>query len=395
MPAERSPRAAEAAGAPRAAPTRVAFSETMLHDPRMRGSLDGIGTYTRELRSRLGMRGDLRLVHTVLTWRAARDARGMAMALGAYPALDAALGITLGITPAGARALEREVDVFFATDYRVPRLSHTPVCATVHDAVPLSHPEWANPSMRAVKNWILLRTIERADRILAISKAMVGEIVTHYGVDERRISVVPLGVDERWLAPVPREDVARIRVQHGLARPYVLAVGTLQPRKNTERAIEAYLALPERLRGQYEFVVVGKAGWRADGTVAKLREARSKGVRWLDRVPQHAMRGLYAGASAMFFPSLYEGFGLPVLEAFASRLPVVSSNATSLPEVAGDAALLVDPHDVEGMSDALRRVLEDGTLADSLRAAGFARACAATWQACADATAAALKECAG
>ena len=139
-------------------------------------------------------------------------------------------------------------------------------------------------------------------------------------------------------------------------------------------------------------MIAGQAGWLADDLVAMLRRAEGAGrVRWLDYVEADDMRALYQGAAAFVFPSLYEGFGLPVLEAFASGTPVITSTTTSLPEVAGDAALLVDPLDVDALAAAMAAVVEDTALAARLRAAGRTRAKAFTWARCADETVAVLR----
>ena len=308
------------------------------------------------------------------------------------PALESALGIVTGRSFSGAARMTPCMDVYFATDYRVPRLRNTPVCATVFDAIPLSHPQWANPRMRGVKNWMLRRSMAWADRVLTISHAMVPEIVEHYGIDESRITVTPLGVDESWYVPESPERCAAVRRRYGLLPDYLVTVGTLQPRKNIPRLVEAWMRMPPRFRDGRQLVIVGKSGWRAEETHKLLNDHASSGVRWLERVPDADLHAIYQAARGFVFPSLYEGFGLPVVEAFASRTPVITSTVTSLPELAADAALLVDPRDVDAIADAMMRIIDDDALVADLRARGFERARRYTWNLCAANTLRVLRE---
>jgi len=374
---------------------RIGFGATLLQGEGADPRLDGIGNYARELATAFALRDDVTPIPVVVGARAARAARkGNADALvlpqGAF--LGTAVSWATGADALGARGLAEHVDVFHATDYMIPRLRRTPVCATLFDAIPLSHPEWANPRLRALKNMGMRQSARWADRVIAISQAMVPELIEHYGIDGQRISVTPLGVDDRWFTVESVPRIAEVRARHGLAPGYLLFVGTLQPRKNVERIIAAYLRLPAHQQAERQLVIAGKAGWRADDLVATLREVSAGGrVRWLDYVEADDMRALYQGAAGFVFPSLYEGFGLPVLEAFASGVPVLTSTTTSLPEVAGDAALLVEPTDIDAIAAGMSSLIGDLALAERLRAAGRARARQFTWARCAAETVAVLR----
>ena len=373
-------------------PLRVGWSATILNDPATRDLADGIGVYTREIAAAYAMLDDVTAVPVVMGPRAARYGTPGSVVLPQRAMIATALSWATGVDFRGARSLSERIDVFHATDYRIPRLRRTPVCATLFDAIPLRHPEWANPRLRRLKNMTLRKSARWADHVIAISQAMVPEIVEQYEIDRQRISVTPLGVGERWFEPEPVSRIAAVQSRYALTPGYLLFVGTLQPRKNVGRIVEAFGRLPAQTSAGRQLVIAGKAGWRADDLVATLRTAGGAGrVRWLDYVDANDLRALYQGAAGFVFPSLYEGFGLPVLEAFASGVPVITSTTTSLPEVAGDAALLVEPTDVDAIAGAMASILEDSVLAGRLRTAGLARARTFTWARCASETVSVLR----
>jgi alpha-1,3-rhamnosyl/mannosyltransferase len=282
------------------------------------------------------------------------------------------------------------IDLYHATDYRIVRMD-CPIVATLHDALTIKHPEWCSPRMRKLKNWLQAKAARKADHVIAHTHFAIRELVECFGVDERRISVVPAGMDEEWLeAPAP--DAMRATLsQYGLQQGYFLTVGTLQPRKNMGRVLEAYLALPPVLRAKRQLVIVGQPGWRSENLQAQIRAAQQHGenVIWLDKLTSHEqLRHVYAGAGVFVFPSLYEGFGIPVAEAFASGVPVIASNTTSLPEATMGAAVEVDPLSVQEIGAAMLELARDDALRARCIAAGKKRAIGLTWAECARKTAA-------
>ena len=271
-------------------------------------------------------------------------------------------------------------DVLHATDHFIPRLRSMPVVATLHDAIPLAHPEWISYSCKRLKNSFWKKTATWADRVITVSEHSKREIAHWFGIPEQNIRVTPLGVGHEWFEEVPREEMQRVKMKHGLPERFFFFVGTLHPRKNVMRLIEAHRALPSHIRREIPLVVAGRAGWQCGEEVAALESGDGGALRWLRWLPEDDLPAVFKQASVFVLPSLHEGFGLPVLEAFAAGTPVVASNAGAIPEVAGDAAILVDPPDVGALAQAMRRVAEDTMLADSLRAKGRERARQFTWE---------------
>jgi len=262
-----------------------------------------------------------------------------------------------------------------------------PAVTTVHDLSWLSYPE-AHPQERVrFLDKHLPRSLERANLVLTDSEFIAGEIESTFALPRAKIRVVPLGVDAAY-RPRAREDIAPTLARHGLeVGRYLLIVATLEPRKNLVRLVHAYSLLPAALKAQYPLVIVGARGWLNAELERAIAPLESNGAaRRLGYVEENELPLLYAGARAFAFPSLYEGFGLPVLEAMASGVPVLTSNVSSLPEVAGDAALTVDPLDEDGLSDGLERLLEDPEWRGPAIARGLTRARAYTWQRCVDST---------
>ena len=357
-------------------------------DPRLTGGrVDGIGSYTlaleREL-SRLGVA--VRRVHAPMRTRNLGGLHSPSLAFAVSLPFGIACSGLLRVPMVGAQAVERGIDIYHATDYLIPRLRRVPVVATLYDAIPLARPEWANQRLRSLKNQILRWGACHADRVICISHSAAPEIVEHFHVPESRIRVIPLGVDPVWARDPPAARVMATLARHRLRPGYFLFVGTLQPRKNLGVLLSAYDLLPHDLRRETALVIVGRYGWGAAELRADLERRQEAGeVVWLNGIDNDSLRDLYAGACAFVFPSLAEGFGLPVLEALAAGLPVIASELPVLREVAGPDADYIDGTDTRAWSEALVRAsVATGTGADCARRR--ARAAMYSWRTCAEQT---------
>ena len=289
---------------------------------------------------------------------------------------------SLALIPAALRRMR--IDVFHGMDHvGIPFVGGTgKYVVTVHDVIPLILPHTFTPRHRAIVRLALARVRRKADLIIVPSQAVERDVVERLGVREDRVAIVAHGCEPRFqpTADGPAQRAAAAR--YGLPPRYVLAVGTLEPRKNLITLLRAYARLRaaagDRPPG---LVLAGARGW-LDSPI--YQTVRSLGLDEVVRVPgfidDDDLPAVYRGAEMLAFPSLREGFGLPLLEAMACGVPVVASNTSALPEVAGDAALLVDPHDVDALAAAIGRVLRDEALRRRLRLAGIARAGQFSWE---------------
>ncbi len=266
----------------------------------------------------------------------------------------------------------------------VPLPYRGPLVLSVHDLSCFDHPE-THPVERV--RWIheqLPPAILRADHIVVDSADTQRGVMARFGLSSEKVSVTYLAADQRY-HPRSAETLKAPLDQLGLApQGYVLSVGTLEPRKNLSTLFDAYAALPDALRARFPLAVAGMTGWHTEGLLRSAEMLMQRGeLRFLGYVADELIPALYAGAAAFAYPSRYEGFGLPPLEAMASGVPVIASNRTSLPEVVGEAGILFDPDDTDALRRHLQQLLEDRAYAAQLAGQGVARAAGFSWQRCA------------
>ena len=275
------------------------------------------------------------------------------------------------------RAKKLGLDLLHCTSAVAPMRSSVPTMITLHDVLGLEHPEWFTRALALHSKLVLAPAVRRASVVLVPSAYTRDRLVDRLQVDPERIRLVPLGIEERFS---PGEPPDGLRERFGLERPYVLTVGTLQPRKNIERALHAF----ERLvasGSEHGLAIVGGRGWHDEPLAQRIRDSpAAERIVMTERVNDDDLIGLYRAAEVFVFPSRYEGFGLPPLEAMACGCPTIVSDAGSLPEVVGDAALIVPVGDGDALASAIKETLVNQRLRSGLIRRGRAHAAQFSWE---------------
>jgi glycosyltransferase involved in cell wall biosynthesis len=354
---------------------RIGIDARKLHD-------FGIGTYIRNLLRQLA-----RLDHDtefVVLCRP-EDREGL-LSLGANfrPVPETSGNYSIAEQLTVPLALRREgVTLFHAPHYVLPRLVGCKSVVTIHDCIHLMFPQYLpNRAALAYARASISLAARRATRVLTVSESSKRDILRYVNADPGKIDVIYNAYDERFGVEPREEEVVRVRERFQLHDEFVLYAGNVKPHKNVERLIQAFHLVRQRGLDHLKLVIIGDEVSR----YAALRRAVHKHqlhkyVRFLGYLPEETLAVMYRLAGVFVFPSLYEGFGLPPLEAMASGTPVVTSNVSSLPEVAGDAAILVDPYDPSAIADGIATVLTDERVRRDMRRKGLERASQFSWEA--------------
>jgi glycosyltransferase involved in cell wall biosynthesis len=281
--------------------------------------------------------------------------------------------------------LRREsIDLFHAPHYVLPPLTPCTSVVTIHDCIHLRFPQYLpNRIGYAYARAQMWTATHRAARVITVSEASKRDILRYFRVPESRIDVIYNAIDDRFWEKPDIDEMNRVRERYQLTNPFVLYAGNIKPHKNLERLIEAFHLLRQNspdLRDVQLLIIGDEISKYATLRRAVHRHKLHKHVRFFGFVPDQTLAALYRLANVFVFPSLYEGFGLPPLEAMASGTPVITSNVSSLPEVVGDAAIMIDPYESEAIAGAMHRVLTDEGLRAELRRKGLARAREFSWE---------------
>jgi len=342
----------------------------------------GIGRYTRGL---VGALSELDRRNSYILFSAGRDARHTSwpanFRLRQYPLQDRHLAIVWQRLrlPLPVELLTGRIDILHSPDFVLPPTLGARTVLTVHDLSFMRYPACSSPALLSYLLHSVPRSVERADILLADSQSTKQDLIELLHVAEKRVHVVYAGVESRF-APQEGAELQRALMRYKIEHPFILGLGTLQPRKNFARLIRAYDHLRRQHNVPHQLVIGGGRGWLDEDIYETIETLGLRGlVRLIGFVHDDDLPALYSAADVFAFPSLYEGFGIPVLEAMGCGTPVVTSSVSSLPEVAGDAALSVWPEDVEALANALWRIIDDGALRNELRQRGFEQVKRFTW----------------
>lgn len=274
----------------------------------------------------------------------------------------------------------RNADIYQFFNFVIPPKISGKVITTIHDLTYILYPETMDESNRKRLEKDMHHTVKRADYIITISESSKRDIAKYLKIDEKKIQVIYPGVDETYKKLLSNEEIATVKSKYNIDGKYLLYLGTLEPRKNIETIIRAYNCFKKVDKDNIKLVLAGKKGWLYDSIFSLVKEyGVQEDVVFTDYIDDFDKAPLYQGAEIFLFPSLYEGFGMPVIEAMASKTPVITSNSSSLPEAAGDAAIITDPLDYIKISESIELILNNDKLREKMINEGVKQANKFNW----------------
>lgn len=364
---------------------KIALGCTLLNRGINGDGIDGIGHYCQELLNEYKKSDDFFEIERYSFGES--DTTHDVSLYSKYPLYLAKKFAGIKDSSSTAKDAFKTADLIHATDHLIPVGLTQPLLATIMDVIPISHPQFTQSRLANAKAYLWKRLSRQANHIITISEFSKQEISLHLKYPQEQITVIPLGVDTRYFEKIPSSEITETTGKLGINKPFFLFIGSLQPRKNLARILAAHENLPGNLPKEFPLVVVGRKFWD-DGTIAPaLNKAVAEGrCVWLNYVSDFEKRCLLQSSIGLIFASLYEGFGLPIIEGFASSTPVITSKTTSMPEISGDAALNVDPLDIESIREACLNLIQTPSLGEELRTKGLARATLFNWRQVAQST---------
>jgi glycosyltransferase involved in cell wall biosynthesis len=292
------------------------------------------------------------------------------------------------------QALKRDkIDVFHEPSFIAPIFKSCPTITTVYDLAFIFHPECFTRRNVLYLNTMLSRSVRSSDRIIAISNSTKNDIINHFNIEQNKVRVVYCGYNDYFRAMDSKEACAGTLRKHGITGEFLLNVSMISPRKNLLTLLRSFKSARAKRKTGLQLVIAGSKGWLYEEIFEEVSKlSLEKYVIFTGYIPDEELLHLYNSAALMVYPSIYEGFGLPVLEAMACGCPVIASNTSSLPEVCGDAALLVNPLDAEGLSESICKALEDNAFRNRMAVRGFQRIKSFSWSKAANETLQLYKE---
>ncbi|ENZ30832.1 hypothetical protein HMPREF1084_03405 [Clostridium butyricum 60E.3] len=352
----------------------------------------GIGIYTYELTKLLQINKDIELSGEIFNFfnrnDISKDIEGLTIPIklctlfpyGVYRRIWNKIPINYN------RLFQSDADIYHFFNFIVPPRINGKIITTIHDMTYILYPETMDKrNLKRITDDIDY-SVNRSDKIITVSESSKRDIIRYLNVPEEKIEVVYNGVEyDRFAKSNNNQDKLKVMQKYNLPQNYILYMGTLEPRKNIESIVRSYSVLKKNYNNEIKLVIAGKKGWLFENIFNLVESLKLQDdVVFTDYVDEVDKAAIYQMANLFVFPSIYEGFGIPVLEAMASSVPVITSNVSSLPEVAGDAAILVEPKDVNSIAKNMHKILSNNDLRDKLICKGHIQAKKFTWEASAE-----------